>query len=126
MITVDVEQIYPSISVPLEVNLTITLDATNENDIEKLVRLANALSNPVVDWSIVPVDTPIIVSNVYGGRRYFAGLVEGRVAYFPDGSTSWSSKSNKLIYADLENVELALYSDKEKYTKVVIPNDLFE
>ena len=125
MITVDVEPIYPSITLPSELNMTVTFDVYCKKDIEALIKLANALNNPVVDWSKVPVDTPIIVTNVYGGRRYFAGLVEGRVAYFPDGSTSWSSKRNKLIYADLENVELALDSDKEKYTKVVIPNDLY-
>lgn len=85
---------------------------------------------PVVDWSRVPVDTPIIVHNLIGEKlkRYFKELtVNDRIAYFPDGSTSWSCKANKLTYADLENVELALDSDKEKYTtKVVIPNDLLD
>ena len=47
---------------------------------------------PEVDWSKVPVDTPILVSidglNWY--RRYFAKYKNGFIYAFDSGTTSWS------------------------------------
>ena len=46
----------------------------------------------VVDWSKVPVDTPIKVrySNGVVVNRYFSKFAYGKVYYFSDGRTSWS------------------------------------
>ena len=46
----------------------------------------------VVDWSKVPVDTPIKVrySNGVVVNRYFSKFAYGEVYYFSDGRTSWS------------------------------------
>ena len=46
-----------------------------------------------VDWSKVPVDTPILVSNnkVDWHPRYFAKYENGQIYSFYDGKTSWSS-----------------------------------
>ena len=46
-----------------------------------------------IDWSKIPVDTPVIVSNNkwVWDRRYFAGVNEyGTPLTFADGRTSWS------------------------------------
>ena len=47
-----------------------------------------------VDWSQVPVDTPILVTDEdkeYWARRYFAGYKDGHVYAWDDGRTSWTS-----------------------------------
>lgn len=47
---------------------------------------------PAVDWSKVDVDTPIIVIDRQGYLRnvHFAGVIDGRICYYPDGRTSHS------------------------------------
>ena len=46
-----------------------------------------------IDWSKVPVDTPIYVwdsdSNTY--KRHFAGYANDKIIAFTDGATSWSN-----------------------------------
>nr|DAX91731.1 MAG TPA: hypothetical protein [Caudoviricetes sp.] len=46
----------------------------------------------VVDWSQVPVDTPILVSNdnEHWYRRYFARVANDRIETWIYGATSWS------------------------------------
>lgn len=49
---------------------------------------------PEVDWSKVPVDTPILVRDNRNNewlKRYFAKYENKRVYAFCDGGTSWSS-----------------------------------
>lgn len=72
-----------------------------------------------VDWSKVPVDTPILVSDYIkdnpGHRRHFAGIVDGTVHAYRDGNTSWSAYDGSTIpwtYA-----KLAMEEDQEKYGK---------
>lgn len=48
-----------------------------------------------IDWSKIPVDTPVLVSNnkEFWYNSYFAGIDDAdRLFIFPNGSTSWSSK----------------------------------
>lgn len=48
---------------------------------------------PPVDWSKVPVDTPILVKDsgdTRFSRRYFAKFENGVVYAWDDGKTSWS------------------------------------
>lgn len=49
---------------------------------------------PSVDWSKVPVDTPILVKDSDDNcfiRRYFAKFENGAVYAWDDGRTSWSA-----------------------------------
>ena len=51
-----------------------------------------------IDWSKVPVDTPVYVwengdSATY--KRYFAGYVNDKIIAFTDGATSWSNVGYK-------------------------------
>lgn len=51
---------------------------------------------PGVDWSKVPVDTPVLVKVYSNGnwvRRYFAKYQNGCVYTFGNGTTSWSSNN---------------------------------
>lgn len=46
----------------------------------------------IVDWSKVPVDTPIVVKNGIGValNRHFKTFYNGEIYYFSNGRTSWS------------------------------------
>lgn len=49
---------------------------------------------PTVDWSKVPIDTPVLASNdgVCWSRQYFAGVGDdGNPETFHAGATSWSN-----------------------------------
>lgn len=57
----------------------------------------------VVDWSKVPVDTPILVKNNYEDcwhKRYFAKYENGVVFVFSCGSTQWSNDGDTLVSYD--------------------------
>lgn len=60
---------------------------------------------PPVDWSKVPVDTPILVR--YSGeeewrKRYFAKYKDGKVFAWLDGATSWSiTDINNVTYWEM-------------------------
>ena len=67
---------------------------------------------PQVDWSKVPVDTPILVRNEGVGKewekRHFARYIDGKIYAWPIGTTSWSH-GNKAVstwdYAKLAESE---------------------
>lgn len=57
----------------------------------------------VVDWSKVPVDTPILVKDNYEDcwhKRYFAKYENGVVFAFSCGSTQWSNDGDTPIHYD--------------------------
>lgn len=63
-----------------------------------------------VDWSKVPVDTPVLVSNDKKSwyNRYFAGIDDaGRLLIFPDGRTSWSNKGRSRMIMSYKYIKLA-------------------
>ncbi len=66
---------------------------------------------PPVDWSKVPVDTPILVrayENREWTRRYFARYVNGEVLAWHNGATSWSTDYEDAVpweYAKLAESE---------------------
>lgn len=66
---------------------------------------------PEVDWSKVPVDTPVLVSNngTVWARRYFAKATNlNSIWVFSDGATSWSAGAYPIAhykYAKLAEVE---------------------
>ncbi len=47
---------------------------------------------PHVDWSKVPIDTPVLAScdGKRWYRRYFAGMRDGKPETYDSGATSWS------------------------------------
>lgn len=67
---------------------------------------------PQIDWSKVPVDTPILVRDSQDEkwyRRYFAKFEDGIVYAWDDGRTSWSSLSDEAVdwkYAKLAGDEV--------------------
>lgn len=81
-----------------------------------------------VDWSKVPVDTPILVRDYEDDewiKRYFAGIDEdGNVTVFDSGATSWSDGGENLT-VNWKQVKLAnpddlkkseFHQEKRKYT----------
>lgn len=46
----------------------------------------------IIDWSKIPVDTPIVVKNGIGVElnRHFKKFDNGEIHYFSNGRTSWS------------------------------------
>lgn len=49
---------------------------------------------PPIDWSKVPVDTPILVRDYESmgwNKRYFAKYKNGKIYAWGDGTTSWSN-----------------------------------
>ena len=75
---------------------------------------------PEVDWSKVPVDTPILVKDDEYDKwinRYFAYYRDGKVFAYDCGATSWSvdnsfTDTNRWEYAKLANEE-----DIKKYAR---------
>lgn len=53
----------------------------------------------IIDWSKIPVDTPIKVQRGNGVvvNRHFATFDNGEVYYFQDGRTSWSDVGRKSV-----------------------------
>lgn len=66
---------------------------------------------PKVDWSKVPVDTPVLVSvnGVDWFKRYFAKTINGEVRTWTKGATSWSADDDNDVslwkYAKLAESE---------------------
>ena len=70
-----------------------------------------------VDWSKVPVDTPVLVRDENWDdwkKRYFAKYYRGKVYTFDNGATSWSANAVKYASAWAE-YRLAREEDIEKY-----------
>ena len=63
-----------------------------------------------IDWSKVPVDTCILITDSYGYtlKRHFAKYDNKKIYAYPDGTTSWSfiQDSNQLIVWDEKNVQI--------------------
>ena len=63
-----------------------------------------------VDWSKVPVDTPVLVSanGVDWHNRYFAKAINGEICAWDNGATSWSASGHHMTrweYAKLSESE---------------------
>lgn len=69
-----------------------------------------------IDWSKVPVDTPVIVWNSDSNQnnRYFAGIDGEYFSAYSNGGTSWSSKGNTYYW---NHCKLYRPEDIEKYRK---------
>lgn len=75
---------------------------------------------PEIDWSKVPVDTPVVVTLRDGTKlnRYFAKYKDNNIYTFLNGATSWSIEDKSYLgaYFGTRNVELARPEDIEKYS----------
>lgn len=59
--------------------------------------LNDEYQEPPVDWSKVPIDTPVLAScdGKRWYRRYFAGMRDGKPETYDSGATSWSIDDNR-------------------------------
>lgn len=67
-------------------------------------------TEPPVDWSKVPVDTPILVrdhENEPWKHRYFARYENGWVYAWGGGTTSWSAENDYANKTDWRHAKLA-------------------
>ena len=63
---------------------------------------------PSVDWSKIPIDTPILVRDDDFARwykRYFAGIKNGAVSVWNYGATSWSSEDGRSCWTHAKLAE---------------------
>ena len=76
-----------------------------------------------IDWSKVPVDTPVIVWNSENCtyNRHFSGIKDGRFVTYADGLTSWSSITGNIC--SWPHCKLYRPEDIEKYRKKDTEND---
>lgn len=54
---------------------------------------------PQIDWSKIPVDTPILVKDLEDGKwvnRHFARFTDNCIYAWSDGQTSWSASENNI------------------------------
>ena len=73
-------------------------------------------TEPPVDWSKVPVDTPILVrdsENESWRHRYFAKYENNRVYAWCGGATSWSAENNYASTTGWGYAKLAEESETE-------------
>lgn len=87
-------------------NIKKLLPKTNLN---QYLSIAEELG--IVDWSKVPVDTPILVRDLKGqdwGKRYFAFFKDEKVYAWVNGATSWSAEDDKdaLPWTDVKLAEI--------------------
>ena len=84
-----------------------------------------------VDWSKIPVDTKVLVSNSKNGewdKRYFAKFENGKVFTFTIGATSWSTSrpNNPIVvswkYAKLANDKKLEILDEQKKENITFNN----
>ena len=59
---------------------------------DQLIDIAEYLG--ITDWSKVPVDTPVLISNdkEIWFKRYFARYEDGKVYCWLNGKTSWTAE----------------------------------
>ena len=88
---------------------------------EEFVEWANSeYKEPEIDWSKVPVDTPILITySCYTLKRHFAKYYNKTIYSYPDGTTSWSfnQDSSQLISWDEKNVQIEKGIDCSEWYK---------
>lgn len=71
-------------------------DVLPKTNLNQYLNIAEELC--LIDWSKVPVDTPILVRDLKAqdwGKRYFAFFKDGKVYAWTGGATSWSAEDDK-------------------------------
>lgn len=70
-----------------------------------------------IDWSKVPVDTPVIIKDEKGTMfRHFAKYYRGHVFVYANGQTSWTNDGKTEAW-EQEYVKFGRDEDNKKYTK---------
>ena len=75
---------------------------------------------PEVDWSKVPVDTPVLVRNDESNRwynRHFAYFEVGKVSTYDCGTTSWTADKSHICTSTWRYAKLANEEDIKKYAR---------
>ena len=69
---------------------------------------AEEYKEPEVDWTKVPMDTPVLASNdgKEWSRRHFSRVVNGIPHTWMYGSTSWTAHNNETTYRYIKLVEV--------------------
>ena len=90
-------------------------DTGCEECFAKTLRWLNEEYIPQIDWSKVPVDTPVITAV---GNRHFCKYEKDHVFTFDNGTTSWTYRSEYgwTTRWDKTTVQLARPEDIEKYS----------
>lgn len=73
--------------------------------------LAEEYKEPKIDWSKVPVDTPVLVSSdgKKWNRRHFSRVIDGIPYVWMYGGTSWTSynsHNNEMTYSYIKLAEV--------------------
>ena len=88
---------------------------------EEIQKWANSeYKEPEIDWSKVPVDTPVLITySCYTLKRHFAKYYNKTIYFYPDGTTSWSfnQDSSQLISWDEKNVQIEKGIDCSEWYK---------
>ena len=89
---------------------------------EEIRKWANSeYKEPEIDWSKVPVDTCILVTDSCDNtiKRHFAKYDNKIIYAYPDGTTSWSfiKDSDRLIVWDEKNVQIKKGVDCSEWYK---------
>ena len=83
----------------------------NDDCINAFIKWVNSeYKEREIDWSKVPVDTCILITDSYGYtlKRHFAKYDNKKIYAYPDGTTSWSfiQDSDRLIVWDEKNIQI--------------------
>ena len=87
----------------------------NDDCINAFIKWVNSeYKEREIDWSKVPVDTCILITDSYGYtlKRHFAKYDNKKIYAYPDGTTSWSFNQDsdqfidRLIVWDEKNVQI--------------------
>ena len=88
-------------------SIGLTKPFFSELKINQILNIAEELG--IVDWSKVPVDTPIYVraheSNTWE-KRHFAYFKDGKVYAWLNGATSWTIENSEYVFS-WKNAKLA-------------------
>lgn len=75
---------------------------------DQMIDIAEYLG--IIDWSKVPVDTPILVRDCNGynwERRYFAKVENDKIYAWDGGATSWSVGNGERCFTSWRHAKLA-------------------
>ena len=94
----------------------------NDDCINAFIKWVNSeYKEREIDWSKVPVDTCILITDSYGYtlKRHFAKNDNKKIYAYPDGTTSWSfiQDSDQLIVWDEKNVQIKEEVDCSEWYK---------
>ena len=98
--------------------LFYTPDVRNSCQSNAMRWAASEYKEPRIDWSKVPNNTPVLVSEngVDWYRRYFAGVgrKDNRPLVWDNGATSWTADNTAVFYEHIKLAELPYSPETEE------------